>query len=38
MKKGLDSALQFLAGKIMEAVSTMQKPLDPQPSEEMGIE
>ena len=37
-KEGLDSALQFLAGKIMEAVSAMQKPLESQASEEMGIE
>jgi hypothetical protein len=27
-----------IAGKIMDAVSTMQKPLDSQPSEEMDIE
>lgn len=37
-KEGLDSALQFLIGRIMEAVSTMQKPLESQPAEEMGIE
>jgi hypothetical protein len=37
-KEGLDSALQFLAGRIIEVVSIMQKPLDSQPSEEMDIE